>query len=99
MPEGQQMTLGHIVDVHDVQPRIDESRHAPRRRFDDHSTGRSEEHTSELQSLLRISYAVYCLTQNTTDSRRHNKQIHLEYRISHTKPALTKELTLHITIT
>src|SRR3546814_9644545 len=31
--------------------------------------GRSEEHTSELQSLLRISYAVFCLkkkTQQTT---------------------------------
>src|SRR3546814_8175270 len=25
---------------------------------------RSEEHTSELQSLLRISYAVFCLKQN-----------------------------------
>src|SRR3546814_8337268 len=25
-------------------------------------TGRSEEHTSELQSLMRISYAVFCLT-------------------------------------
>src|SRR3546814_1064534 len=30
------------------------------RRFRDEA-GRSEEHTSELQSLLRISYAVYCL--------------------------------------
>src|SRR3546814_2125100 len=27
---------------------------------------RSEEHTSELQSLMRISYAVFCLTKNTT---------------------------------
>src|SRR3546814_10855179 len=27
--------------------------------------GRSEEHTSELQSLMRISYAVFCLKQNT----------------------------------
>src|SRR3546814_4060467 len=27
--------------------------------------GRSEEHTSELQSLLRISYAVFCLTKKT----------------------------------
>src|SRR3546814_10728099 len=27
---------------------------------------RSEEHTSELQSLMRISYAVFCLTQNNT---------------------------------
>src|SRR3546814_6078690 len=27
----------------------------------DRSAGRSEEHTSELQSLMRISYAVFCL--------------------------------------
>src|SRR3546814_1171646 len=27
---------------------------------------RSEEHTSELQSLMRISYAVFCLTKTTT---------------------------------
>src|SRR3546814_5459554 len=27
---------------------------------------RSEEHTSELQSLMRTSYAVFCLQQNTT---------------------------------
>src|SRR3546814_3673493 len=27
--------------------------------------GRSEEHTSELQSLMRISYAVFCLTKQT----------------------------------
>src|SRR3546814_4385539 len=30
------------------------------------STGRSEEHTSELQSLMRISYAVFCLKKKTT---------------------------------
>src|SRR3546814_2254559 len=29
--------------------------------------GRSEEHTSELQSLMRISYAVFCLKKNTKD--------------------------------
>src|SRR3546814_6021224 len=29
---------------------------------------RSEEHTSELQSLMRISYAVFCLKQKTTDT-------------------------------
>src|SRR3546814_3240243 len=28
------------------------------------SAGRSEEHTSELQSLMRISYAVFCLNKN-----------------------------------
>src|SRR3546814_6639817 len=31
---------------------------------------RSEEHTSELQSLMRISYAVFCLKKKTT--RQHN---------------------------
>src|SRR3546814_1026485 len=29
-------------------------------------TGRSEEHTSELQSLMRISYAVFCLKKKKT---------------------------------
>src|SRR3546814_9002694 len=30
---------------------------------------RSEEHTSELQSLMRISYAVFCLKKKTTNTR------------------------------
>src|SRR3546814_2804802 len=30
---------------------------------------RSEEHTSELQSLMRISYAVFCLKKKKTDKR------------------------------
>src|SRR3546814_8305842 len=29
------------------------------------AVGRSEEHTSELQSLMRISYAVFCLKKKT----------------------------------
>src|SRR3546814_6748722 len=29
-------------------------------------SSRSEEHTSELQSLMRISYAVFCLKKNNT---------------------------------
>src|SRR3546814_1910468 len=31
---------------------------------------RSEEHTSELQSLMRISYAVFCLKKKRTDTYR-----------------------------
>src|SRR3546814_3222606 len=31
------------------------------------SPGRSEEHTSELQSLMRISYAVFCLKKKKTN--------------------------------
>src|SRR3546814_9783181 len=34
--------------------------------FDSISQVRSEEHTSELQSLMRISYAVFCLKKKTT---------------------------------
>src|SRR3546814_5953288 len=39
---------------------------------------RSEEHTSELQSLMRISYAVFCLQKkiNTTTHLSNNSQIH-----------------------
>src|SRR3546814_4943788 len=33
---------------------------------------RSEEHTSELQSLMRISYAVFCLKKKTKQNK-HNK--------------------------
>src|SRR3546814_8018064 len=34
------------------------------RRLTVHAGGRSEEHTSELQSLMRTSYAVFCLKKN-----------------------------------
>src|SRR3546814_2063259 len=33
---------------------------------------RSEEHTSELQSQMRISYAVFCLKKKIQKSTRHN---------------------------
>src|SRR3546814_1466292 len=35
------------------------------------AAARSEEHTSELQSLMRISYAVLCLKKNTSNKRTH----------------------------
>src|SRR3546814_8674046 len=34
---------------------------------------RSEEHTSELQSLMRISYAVFCLKKNIRDTSIHSE--------------------------
>src|SRR3546814_6353550 len=39
-----------------------------RRRHGDGRRGRSDEHTSELQSLMRISYAVSCLKKKTIKS-------------------------------
>src|SRR3546814_1637890 len=38
-------------------------------------SARSEEHTSELQSLMRSSYAVFCLKKNThTQKNKQNKK-------------------------
>src|SRR3546814_7144525 len=36
---------------------------------------RSEEHTSELQSLMRISYAVFCLKKKTTNHYNHSNTL------------------------
>src|SRR3546814_3331153 len=38
---------------------------------------RSEEHTSELQSLMRISYAVFCLKKKKIRTKTHTKTIHI----------------------
>src|SRR3546814_9114516 len=40
---------------------------------------RSEEHTSELQSLMRISYAVFCLKKKTTNNNKIAKKLVLIY--------------------
>src|SRR3546814_9512977 len=61
------------------------SRQGPRPRHVSHSTSydrtgrsgvpcgrRSEEHTSELPSLMRISYAVFCLKKNKANSHLAN---------------------------
>src|SRR3546814_1234338 len=44
------------------------------RRFQ--AVDRSEEHTSELQSLMRISYAVFCLKKKTQTPRNTLRSIH-----------------------
>src|SRR3546814_2791231 len=53
-------------------------------------SGRSEEHTSELQSLMRTSYAVFCLNKKTkrapraqpTDHKHKTKIVHYD-KLSH----------------
>src|SRR3546814_5468832 len=37
---------------------------------------RSEEHTSELQSLMRISYAVFCLKKKNNKKKTHTSTTH-----------------------
>src|SRR3546814_2161069 len=51
-------------------------RYAPRRAFplrpdETPRAPRSEEHTSELQSLMRISYAVFCLKKKKNTTHKH----------------------------
>src|SRR3546814_3816831 len=50
--------------------------------------GRSEEHTSELQSLMRISYAVFCLKKKkkikqTKNNTKHTKTMTTKNKIKH----------------
>src|SRR3546814_2953956 len=40
---------------------------------------RSEEHTSELQALMRISYAVFCFKKNKQENRRNTRQNSRQY--------------------
>src|SRR3546814_5871310 len=63
LPRGDERYVDVRMERH-LAPSIAADRHQretlPRRRIGDGSE-RSEEHTSELQSLMRISYAVFCL--------------------------------------
>src|SRR3546814_1631297 len=54
----QQVAFDHFTDVAGQQ----------RRTVGGLDPQRSEEHTSELQSLMRISYAVFCLKKKKTDT-------------------------------
>src|SRR3546814_4956276 len=42
--------------------------------------GRSEEHTSELQSLMRISYAVFCLKKKNIQNIKHKVKNRRQYK-------------------
>src|SRR3546814_3581309 len=55
--------------------------------FESRSVKRSEEHTSELQSLMRISYAVFCLKKKKIT---HNKTT--------TPTKKHKQITSHVTV-
>src|SRR3546814_9147217 len=44
------------------------------------TTSRSEEHTSELQSLMRISYAVFCLKKKKNNDDQYTHSLHNKYR-------------------
>src|SRR3546814_5180166 len=45
---------------------------------------RSEEHTSELQSLMRTSYAVFCLKKQTISAQDHHTHSHISIHSQYT---------------
>src|SRR3546814_1875875 len=49
---------------HSASPNLSFARPRPRAMIRPRRSSRSEEHTSELQSLMRISYAVFCLNKH-----------------------------------
>src|SRR3546814_1150510 len=58
---------------------------------------RSEEHTSELQSLMRISYAVFCLKKkkkNKQNMRAQTKTKKKETKIEHKKIHMRKKIDM-----
>src|SRR3546814_7906656 len=55
---------------HDQNGQMDQPGHRLGQKAQDGGrAGRSEEHTSELQSLMRISYAVFCLKKKTQQDK------------------------------
>src|SRR3546814_9258523 len=48
-----------------------------------YTISRSEGHTSELQSLMRISYAVFCLKKKNKQERQHPKETPKNQRPEH----------------
>src|SRR3546814_8642657 len=63
--------LDHVLRLERAQ-----QHHRARDRQREAENQRSEEHTSELQSLMRISYAVFCLKTNTKIARHSICTIH-----------------------
>src|SRR3546814_10497865 len=61
----------HMGDEHDRDCADRPPRSAGR------ASGRSEEHTSELQSLMRTSYAVFCLTKKKNKTIIYTKRENL----------------------
>src|SRR3546814_6353846 len=63
--KARQRILADMGDLADEAPRALERQHRDQRRGEHPRCRRSEEHTSELQSLMRTSYAVFSLQQTT----------------------------------
>src|SRR3546814_5943708 len=64
-----------ILRLTQKQRQPEKGKHAHGQVDVEHPAPRSEEHTSELQSLMRISYAVFCFTKQTTTTSHYKHKI------------------------
>src|SRR3546814_5724150 len=79
------LCLHWLVERARSKPCDASSRHPNSARRRSHCSGRynsrdrirSEEHTSELQSLMHISYAVFCLKKKKKKNKHNNKLYHI----------------------
>src|SRR3546814_7260925 len=65
---------GRKAGVYTVSDALDDYLEGFRGKDLENTRRRSEEHTSELQSLMRISYAVFCLKKKTTTNTTYHNQ-------------------------
>src|SRR3546814_6531235 len=79
--DGEQPLDGAVVVVEHMRRRV-------RDQSGEGAETRSEEHTSELQSLMRISYAVFCLKKKNTYTDE-QMNIHQESSIAMSTQAFT----------
>src|SRR3546814_7448437 len=66
VPRGGAVTAGAQAQVQVFHPSAVAPGLTQAQATDPEARARSEEHTSELQSLMRISYAVFCMKKKTT---------------------------------
>src|SRR3546814_2263356 len=62
-------------------------------KFHEIEARRSEEHTSELQSLMRISYAVFCLKKKKSNAQTYRTNLVNTYKPN--IPSIHSEINLH----
>src|SRR3546814_10324445 len=62
---GVELTVDTTLAGWDLSAQLSHTDPRNRTRYNPDGSDRSEEHTSELQSLMRLSYAVFCLKKNT----------------------------------